>query len=69
MGQGGCIFDSQLHEAIKHKLWNATTTKRKDIFASFGLVGWLHLESDWSESEVEASSFNLCNLLEQEQSL
>ena len=26
--------------------------KKKDILASFGLVGRLHLESDWSESEV-----------------
>ena len=26
--------------------------KKKDILASFGLVGRLHLESDWLESEV-----------------
>ena len=26
--------------------------KKKDILASFGLVGRLHLESDWSEQEV-----------------
>jgi len=28
--------------------------KKKDALASFGLVGRLHLESDWSESEVLA---------------
>jgi len=28
--------------------------KKKDVLASFGLVGRLHLESDWSESEVLA---------------
>jgi len=26
--------------------------KKKDILATFGLVGKLHLESDWSENEV-----------------
>lgn len=26
--------------------------KKKDILASYGLVGRLHLESDWSEGEV-----------------
>ena len=28
--------------------------KKKEILASFGLVGRLHLESDWCESEVLA---------------
>lgn len=54
MGQGGCVFASQLLEAVQHKWCDADTPKKKDVLASFGLVGRLHLESDWSESEVIA---------------
>ena len=35
--------------------------KKKDVLASFGLVGRLHLESDWTDEEVKEeirSTFN-----------
>ena len=54
VGQGSSVFATILYGFVWFGGVLPVSRKKKDILALFGLVGKVHLESDWTAAEVVA---------------